>query len=407
MDTDGWLQAPLSALARVNPRYSVEKGAPVPFVDMASLRTDSSSVNHVGEREAKGSGSRFKRGDTLFARITPCAQNGKTAFVDFLDEGTVGMGSTEFIVLAPVIEKLEPRYLYHLAKSDMVRTHAIAQMEGTSGRQRVPNRVFDEIEVGVPPLGEQRKIAEILGSVDEAIQATQAVIEQTRKVKQGLLQRLLTRGIGHTRFKQTEIGEIPESWDVTTVASLCSHIVDCLHLTPEYTDDGPYVIRSSDVVAGRLIFSSTRHVSDETYAHRIGRLTPEPGDVLYVREGARFGIAAPVPDGVELCLGQRMLHLRADSHVHPGYLLCLMNSPIVVERAKADVGGSASPHVNIGSIRKFMVPCPPREEQQEIGRLLSLLEQTVCDSEAAAVSLSRLKQVLMQDLLTGRVRVTP
>jgi type I restriction enzyme S subunit len=159
---------------------------------MAAVSATDPSITHILEREFKGSGSKFKNDDTLFARITPCAQNGKTSFVNYLDSNECGAGSTELIVLSPKESKCDPKYLYFLTRWDHIRSYAISKMEGTSGRQRVPARVFSEINLGVPPLPEQKRIAEILTSADDAVQVAEKVLEQTKRVKQGLLQDLLT-----------------------------------------------------------------------------------------------------------------------------------------------------------------------------------------------------------------------
>ncbi len=111
-------------------------------------------------------------------------------------------------------EKIDPEFIEHCMRWDKFQSDARLLCKGSTSRARLNPSDFLTLEIWLPPLHEQRRIAEILSSVDEAIAATRAVIEQTKTVKQAVLERLLTRGIGHTRFKQTEIGEIPEAWDV-------------------------------------------------------------------------------------------------------------------------------------------------------------------------------------------------
>ena len=211
-----WQRMPFSDAVAVNPRRSIVRGALAPFVDMAALPSETHAISCARTKCVDGGGARFTNGDTLFARITPCTENGKTGLVDRLGAGEVGAGSTEFIVLGPRENLTTPRFVYYLAKNPKFRAFAISRMRGTSGRQRVPASVFDAFEVGVPPLREQRKIAAILSSVDDTIDKTQAVIDQVQVVKRGLIQELLTRGMPgrHMRFKQTEIGEIPEGWAI-------------------------------------------------------------------------------------------------------------------------------------------------------------------------------------------------
>jgi type I restriction enzyme S subunit len=132
----GWRVAALPEVIEVNPPRSLKKGQVAPYLDMANMPTQGHSPDLVVERPF-GSGMRFINGDTLVARITPCLENGKTAFVDFLEEGQVGWGSTEYIVLRPK-RPLPAEYAYCLARSVEFREFTIQSMTGTSGRQRVP-----------------------------------------------------------------------------------------------------------------------------------------------------------------------------------------------------------------------------------------------------------------------------
>ena len=126
---------PLGELVELNPREHMKKKTLAPYLDMAALPVSGPSPEEPVFREFR-SGTRFRNGDTLFPRITPCLENGKTAFVQSLPEDTVGWGSTEFIVMR-TISPVPPEYTYLLARAPAFREHAIQSMTGTSGRQRV------------------------------------------------------------------------------------------------------------------------------------------------------------------------------------------------------------------------------------------------------------------------------
>lgn len=159
---------------------------------------------------------------------------------------------------------------------------------------------------------------------------------------------------------------LPSTWAWVHLENVCTHIVDCLHKTPRYVEHGYPVVRTSDVEPGRILLDTAKRVDEATFNERTSRLPVVEGDVVYSREGGRFGIAAKVPAGVELCLGQRMMQFRCHSGVDPEYLTLFLNSPLGFGQASADVGGSASPHVNIKAIRRFVLPLPPPAEQQRI-----------------------------------------
>jgi type I restriction enzyme S subunit len=143
----GWNAMAVSEAIFIDPKTPVPKGVVVPFVPMMSV---SENTMHIWPIEARGSmsGARFVNGDTLFARITPCLENGKTAYVQCLEAGQTAVGSTEFIVLRP--RRLSAEAVYLLARSDGFRQHAIKSMSGATGRQRVRKEAFDSYFVAVP-----------------------------------------------------------------------------------------------------------------------------------------------------------------------------------------------------------------------------------------------------------------
>jgi type I restriction enzyme S subunit len=144
----GWKVAPLSEAIEVNPPRHLPRGTRAPYVDMGSLPTSSARVTGWVPREF-GSGTKFENGDTLVARITPCLENGKTAFVDFLENSQVGWGSTEFIVLR-ARPSLPPPFTYLVARTPEFRSHLIQNMSGTSGRQRAPAECLDSYPMAWP-----------------------------------------------------------------------------------------------------------------------------------------------------------------------------------------------------------------------------------------------------------------
>ncbi|WP_334091013.1 restriction endonuclease subunit S [Helicobacter typhlonius] len=137
-------------------------------VSMDNLEPFNKKIYSFSMESFKG-GSKFKNGDTLLARITPCLENGKTAFVDFLENNEIAFGSTEFIILREKENISDKHFLYYLARSENFRETAIKSMTGSSGRERVQIEVIRDYEFSLPPLETQHKIAEILSSLDDKI----------------------------------------------------------------------------------------------------------------------------------------------------------------------------------------------------------------------------------------------
>ena len=146
---EGWEVVPLPEMIEVNPPRSLRKGEVAPYLDMANMPTRGHAPDTVPDRPF-GSGMRFTNGDTLIARITPCLENGKTAYVDFLPHDRIGWGSTEYIVMRP-IPPLPNEFAYCLARSTGFREFAIQNMTGTSGRQRVPAKALSQFLLSLPP----------------------------------------------------------------------------------------------------------------------------------------------------------------------------------------------------------------------------------------------------------------
>ncbi len=145
---EGWDLVAASDVLLINPRIKLDKGVSHPFINMGDLSEKGMSCR-PSEYRSGGSGSKFVVGDTLFSRITPCLQNGKTGLVQTLGDSEVGRGSTEFIVLRGRL--VGSAYTYCLARNDHFRAYAEASMSGASGRQRVRNECFDSYMIAVPP----------------------------------------------------------------------------------------------------------------------------------------------------------------------------------------------------------------------------------------------------------------
>ena len=219
-----WEVKPLSQAIEINPKRTLKKGLKSKYVSMKDLKGHNKKIQHFVYRESI-SGSKFQNGDTVMARITPCLENGKIAFVDILEDGEICTGSTEFIVFSKKDRVSESNFVYYLSKSDQIRKIAIASMTGTSGRQRVQTELLGIKEVLLPPLPEQKAIAKILSDLDEKIEVNRQMNEILEELGQTLFKRWFVdfefpnekgkpyRSSGG-RMVESELGEIPEGWDV-------------------------------------------------------------------------------------------------------------------------------------------------------------------------------------------------
>lgn len=383
---------------------------------MATLPTETPSVRPRRVRPVRGGGSRFTNGDTLFARITPCTENGKTGLVEDLAPGGVGTGSTEFIVLGPREQFTLPRFVYYLAKEARFRSFAVSRMRGTSGRQRVPARTFDDYEVRVPPLPEQRRIAAILSSVDDVIEKTQAVIDQVQIVKRGLTQNLLSRGIPeqHTQFKRSDVGAIPSAWTVDRIRDLGqkgrpavkagpfgSSLKKSFYVPSGYRVYGQEQVLADDLSLGDYYIDAERYRALESCAVRAG-------DVLMSLVGT-FGQALVVPPEAQPgIINPRLVRLSLDPQLILPEFFCYWLQCDRTRRllASAAQGGTMGV-LNAGIVKNLTLGRPPIDEQKAIVAALTAVDRRLDSEIAAKASASELKSALMSVLLTGELRVTP
>lgn len=166
----------LSDIADFNPYESIKKGAIAKKVPVDKLKPFCQDIFEYKYTTFTG-GTKFKNGDTIMARITPCLENGKTSKVNILEDGEIGLGSTEYIVFRAKENVADEDYLYYLVCSPVVREPAIKSMVVSSGRQRVQTKVLQNLEVDIPDLNTQRKISGILKSLDDKIRLNNEINE--------------------------------------------------------------------------------------------------------------------------------------------------------------------------------------------------------------------------------------
>lgn len=177
----------------------------------------------------------------------------------------------------------------------------------------------------------------------------------------------------------TEVRSIPVDWHWMRLDAACEDAVfDCPHSTPVITDDGPLMVRTQDIITGAFRSENAAHVSEETYQERIRRVEPALGDLVYSREGTYFGIAAEVPEGVRVCLGQRMVLMRPSlKHVHFRFMRYWLNSPIMARYIHGFRDGSVAERLNLPTIRALPILIPPVIEQRAIAGVLGALDDKI------------------------------
>lgn len=251
-----WRAVQFGDFVDIQPRTVLEKGEEYSFVEMADLQPYRKDVAPRTTRVWSGSGgAKFRDGDTLLARITPCLENGKTAKVSNL-KGGVGFGSTEFIVFRAKPGISDPDYVYYLARSQVIRGPAIKSMIGASGRQRARENVIGEIQFNAPPLKEQVRIGKVISAFDELIENNRrriALLEQSARL-------LYREWFVHLRFPGHEhvkvVDGVPEGWERKPLREIAT-LNYGKALKEELRQPGPYPVYGSSGIVGSHVAGLT------------------------------------------------------------------------------------------------------------------------------------------------------
>ncbi|MBP9127607.1 MAG: restriction endonuclease subunit S, partial [Elusimicrobia bacterium] len=331
----------------------------VSFLPMEHVSENGKGIVLMQERpikEVKKGYVYFKEDDILFAKISPCMENGKIAIASKLKNG-IGFGSTEFHVLRPNRKKLSVDFAFQWVVRDAFRQLAVQHFRGSAGQQRVQRDFFAQANIPIPPLDEQKKIAEILSSVDDAIEKADAVIDKTRDLKKALMQRLLTRGIGHTKFKKTPIGEIPVEWEAAKLGLLCLERPEygANASAIQYQEGLPRYVRITDVMEKGLLAQDDKKSIPRELA------TPyllQDGDFLFARSGATVGktYLYRKSDG-ECAFAGYMIRFRPDrKKLLPEFLFQLTHSDLYYQWVISMLRAGAQPNINGSEYSDFLLP---------------------------------------------------
>ena len=226
-----------------NPHLNLKKGTIATKVAMDKLKPFTKKIPETEKAEFNG-GAKFCNGDTLMARITPCLENGKTAFIDFLDDGEVAFGSTEFIVMRAKAGISDPQFVYYTAINPTFRNVAIKSMVGSSGRQRVQQSVLEELELSVPDLDEQRHIGAFLARLDEKIALN-------NRINDNLMQQAVTIFkswfVEYSPFDGIE----PKEWETVNLEKITSLI--SRGIAPKYSDNSDQIVINQKCIRNHMI----------------------------------------------------------------------------------------------------------------------------------------------------------
>lgn len=325
--------------------------------------------------------------------------------------------STEFWPLVPEVSLALDFYHYYFDSHEFMSNPKVTSSSSTNSHKRVKQTSFEKLQLPFPPLAEQRRIADILSTVDERIQQTNEAIEKTKELKQGLMQELLFSGINHNYFKNINFGpesiEIPESWDMIRLDDVVEKYRGGASLSSDdFTDDGIPVIPKGGINQRgilRIPEEDQQYCSIE-YANSNDSSLVTGDDLVtvsrdLVSSAPNIGRIVEIPDR-EYLIAQGVNSVTVnEDRINPKFLIHMSNSQPYRHHMKRIKVGSTQVHVRRDDFLSTPIPCPPIKEQDEIVDILSIVEQRIQQETTRESELKELKRGLMQDLLTGKVRV--
>ena len=399
-----WRKKQLQEIAFLKPTETLKKGDIAPNIPMANIKEFQRDVVKIDYSEFRG-GTKFRNGDTLLAKITPCLENGKTAFVNCLQEDEIGFGSTEFIVLRAK-ENIDERFLYYLSISPEFRKQAISLMEGTSGRKRVNENALKISDFLIPDFEEQRKIANILSAIDDKIQINNQINQELEAMAKTLYDYWFVqfdfpdqngkpyKSSGGKMVYNPELKrEIPEGWGVASLFDVAEVQYGYPFSTDYFnsTGDGVPVIRIRDILGNDITNYSTEEVEDK-YKINVG-------DVLIGMDG-NFHMNYWIKENCYL--NQRVVKVNSDKL--PNMVLKYQIEPFIKLREKS-VSRTTVGHLSDKDLKAINVILPKEKYLSPIFERFENILKNIIINQQQNQELTRLRDWLLPMLMNGQVKV--
>ena len=322
--------------------------------------------------------------------------------------GQVGIAKTKLATKQGITgiecdDNLLPEYLYYFLKNNK---HLLLSLSQGSTIEEIRAPTLVKLNVSIPPLPEQKKIASILTSVDEVIEKTQSKINKLQDLKKTTMNELLTKGIGHTEFKDGPLGKIPKSWLVTKLKKVAK-VNDGTHKTPKYITQGIPFLRVTDLKNKYPMKGNNKYISISEHQELIRRCKPEKGDILYSKNGT-IGIPRIIDweGDFSIFVSLALIKINRDSNILSEYLEIYLSCEIISQEIKNRAKQGAVTNLHLEEIREFLTIIPNIEEQKQIIKICRSLNQNIGLQKDKVLKLTQLKKSLTQDLLTGKVRVS-
>lgn len=388
-----WVMKKLKDIADFNPRESLAKGVVAKKVAMDKLQPFCRDIPGY-ELEPFSGGTKFRNGDTIMARITPCLENGKTAKVAVLDDGEVGFGSTEYVVFRAK-DGIDEDFIYYLVCSPLVREPAIKSMVGSSGRQRVQTDVVQNLEIMVPDYEEQKRISGILKSLDDKIAAN-------TEVNKNLLEQALAIYKDWFCDYALSDGILPETWKITTIDAISSLVTR--GIAPKYDESSDQIVLNQKCIRDHTIdiSLSRRHIPKKINEKWISK-----GDLLINSTGTgTLGRVAQVWfEANNMTVDSHVTIVRPKDPILQSYIgfWGLSHESEIEAQHTGSTGQTELPR---DRVKAMELPLPDEDTLSKFNELVIPMTSTVISNQEENARLSQLRDALLPKLMSGELDVS-
>ena len=398
----------------------------VEFLPMTNVNEDLGKIkqfNFVLLKEVSSGYTKFKNGDVIFAKITPCMENGNCAMVHGLTYD-ISFGSTEFMVFRP-LRKLTQKYLHYFLHNKLFRKNAEPFMKGTAGQKRISSHYMTTHYFALPPPIEQQAIADYLDTntaqIDRKIDLLTQKATQYGKLKQSLINETVTRGLDKTVAMKDSgvewIGEVPEHWGVELVKRSLRMLTDFtangsfanLAKNVVYIDNGyARLIRLTDL--RRDLKNDGLYVDLNAY-NFLSKTKIRGGEILIANVGAYTGLVKLVPQiNFKATLGPNMFLAIFKDKLLSNFINYQLSSICCFEQFRVQMTTTAQPKLNKDNFRSISITIPPISEQTAIATYLdektTHIDRIIETINTQIEKLKELRKTRINDVVTGKIKVS-
>ena len=398
-----WKEVTLGDFMQCNPKRTIKKGQKARKITMDLLIPHSKTIRNWNYEPYSG-GAKFQNGDTIMARITPCLENGKHAFVSILNKGEIAYGSTEYFVFCGKEDVSDNDFVYYLTKTPLFRDTAIKSMVGSSGRQRAQMDVLENLKMLVPKdISDQRRIASILSSLDRKIELNNKINADLEEMAQTIFKNWFVdfEPFKDGQFVDSELGMIPEGWKVGTLGDFCKCL---LGGTPsrskeEYWNGEVNWINSGEINKFRILEASEK-ITELGLAKSATKLLPKKTTVLAIT-GATLGQVSLLE--IDTCANQSVIGVLENAEVPYEYIY-----PFIKDRIEMLIQhqtGGAQQHINKDNVESLIFLLPAKNVLENYISLVGPMYKRIESQCFENLYLSLLRDTLLPRLMSGELEV--